>query len=327
MNACRYLTIAFFLIVIASFTHAGDAPKPLRIASGVSGHIHPAICISKKGTIVAIFSQADYRDQRVARSTDGGQTWTKPEPFEPNAKLSIYPGSLTALKDGRIVHAWNTWYGTGKEKSRYVQFCISSDEGKTWGETMSLPKNANAFSVIRHPFVELGPREWVFPLSDHTLTYNPEDVKAIPFADGRKHGLVPIVKTAKGTLVSGAALRSTDAGKSWTKIDPFPKIGNDGWRYEMIALSNGWLVASEIEGPGIGGNLIRFVVSRDDGKSWDFNNALEYYNPGRPIGGRACPRTIEIDTKTLGTIFYDTDANQPGGSGVFFLRTPLTRFK
>ena len=95
----------------------------------------------------------------------------------------------------------------------------------------------------------------------------------------------------------------------------------------MMVHSNGWLFASDIEGPGIGGNLIRFLVSKDDGKTWDLKHGLEYYNPGRPIGGRACPRTIELDAKTLGTVFYDTDAKQAGGAGIFFLRTPLARFK
>jgi hypothetical protein len=138
---------------------------------------------------------------------------------------------------------------------------------------------------------------------------------------------VPIIRTPKGTLVSGSGQRSIDGGKSWQKITPFPKIAEQGRRLDMMSHSNGWLVASEIEGPGFGGDLIRFVVSRDDGKSWDFKNALAYYNPGRPIGGRACPRTIELDAKTLGTVLYDIDAKQPGGAGVFFLRTPLARFK
>jgi hypothetical protein len=66
------------------------------------------------------------------------------------------------------------------------------------------------------------------------------------------------------------------------------------------------------------------VVSRDEGKTWEFEKAVEFYNPGRPIGGRACPRTVQLDRGTIGTVFYDTDAKQPGGSGVFFLRTPIT---
>jgi hypothetical protein len=152
--------------------------------------------------------------------------------------------------------------------------------------------------------------------------YNPATGEETPFGDGTSHGLVPIVRTAGATLVSGRGKRSTDGGKTWHEMKPFPDVFTQGWRHEMIALKNGWLLASQIIGPGVGGERINFIVSRDDGKSWDMDHPVEFYNPGRPIGGRACPRTVEIDEKTLGTIFYDTDATQPGGSGVFFRTMP-----
>lgn len=309
---------------------ADESARPVRIGSGVSGHIHPAACITKKGTIVVIYCQADYRDHRLTRSTDGGKTWSEPVPYAPTAKLSIYPGSLTTLSDGRIVHAWNTWYNDDKQtdpkkrKSRYVQYSISDDEGKTWGETRSLPKNSEP-SIIRHPIIELDSNAWLMALADQTAVYDPKTEKITPFGDGHKHGLVPIVRTIKGTFVSGAGLRSTDGGKTWTKIAGMPNVSEQGWRHEMTTFDNGWLMASEILGPGVGGEKIRFVVSRDDGQTWDTSGAVEYYNPGRPIGGRACPRTVQIDKDTIGTVFYDVDANQSGGSGIFFLRTPLKR--
>src|SRR5437879_4487158 len=97
----------------------------VRIASDVSGHIHPAACVTKSGAVVVVFSQADFRDLRVCRSSDGGRSWTKPTPFPPTKTLKIYPGSLTALADGRILYAWNTWYtATGKMLSRFVQFSL-----------------------------------------------------------------------------------------------------------------------------------------------------------------------------------------------------------
>src|SRR5262245_31732425 len=101
----RFVAIVMTILTFIGRSFAGDAPKPVRIASGVSGHIHPAACVSKKGTVVVIFCQSDYKDHRLTRSTDGGLTWSNPEPFAPTAKLSIYPGSLTTLKDGRLVHA------------------------------------------------------------------------------------------------------------------------------------------------------------------------------------------------------------------------------
>lgn len=299
----------------------------IRIASGVSGHIHPALCITKKGTLIAIYSQSDYKDLKIARSTDGGKTWSKPAPYPHTEKTSFYPGSLTTLSDGRILHAWNVWYTHEKKKSRYVAFSLSDDDGMTWSEPKSLPKNQDMESVVRHPIIELSPKQWLFALTDKTIVYDPTTEQHVLFGDGRTHGLVPIVQTAQGTFVSAAGLRSTDGGKTWAKVSPFPNVADQGWRHEMLALSNGWIVASDIVGPGVGGETISFIVSRDDGATWDVKHPIAYYHPGRPIGGRACPKTVEVDAQTLGTIFYDTDAKQEGGSGVFFLRTQVQRLQ
>ena len=111
---------------------------------------------------------------------------------------------------------------------------------------------------------------------------------------------------------------TTDGGKTWQIIKPFPDVFTQGWRHQMMGLKNGWLLASQIVGPGVGGEVINLIVSRDDGQTWDMEHPVEFYNPGRPIGGRACPRTVEINDETLGTIYYDIDEKQPGGSGVFF---------
>jgi hypothetical protein len=163
------------------------------------------------------------------------------------------------------------------------------------------------------------------PLMDRTVLYNPKTGQESPCGDERTHGLVPIVQTARGTLLSGKGLRSADLGKTWQEVKPFPDVASQGWRHEMVALQNGWVLASQIVGPGFGGEKINFLVSRDDGQSWDMDHPVTFYDPGRAIGGRACPRTVEIDEKTLGTIFYDTDANQPGGAGVFFRTLPTGR--
>jgi len=318
-------TLAILLFATATL-HADDA-NPVRIASGVSGHIHPAICKSKKGTIVIVFSQADFKDLRVTRSTDDGKTWSKPEPLPPTESLSIYPGALTALADGRIVHAWNTWYkdAEAKDKSRYVQYSISGDEGKTWSEAKSLAKNPMTPSILRHPFVELSPTEWLFSLSDRAVILDPTTGKETPFDAGRKHGQVPMVRTPKGTIVAGDGQRTSDMGKTWEKLGKFPKLAENGWRFDLAVLKNGWLIAGEVIGPGTGGDRWHFVVSTDDGATWNFDKPYEFYNPGRPIGGRACPRTISLDDATIGTVYYDVDARQEGGPGVFFLRTPLAK--
>lgn len=320
------LILAGMLLSVLPSAPAATDREHVRIDSGVSGHIHPAACVTKTGTVLVIYSRADMKDLHLSRSTDGGRTWSKPTQFAHTEKLSIYPGSLTTLRDGRIVHVWNVWYMDAKgKKSRFPQYSISSDEGKSWGEPRSLPKNAASESVNRHPIVELGPREWLFSLTDKTVVYDPQTEKVVSLGDGRNHGLVPIVRTPKGTLVSALGARSTDQGKTWEKVTPFPKISENGWRFDLAVLQNGWLITSEVLGPGTGGNSWRFVVSRDDGKSWDFEKTFEFYNPGRPIGGRACPKTVQLDKDTLGTVYYDVDGKQPGGPGVFFVRTPLAK--
>ena len=112
--------------------------------------------------------------------------------------------------------------------------------------------------------------------------------------------------------------RSDDAGKTWQPIANFPNLKEQGWRHEMVCLANGWLLASEILGPGVGGERIRYVLSRHDGATW--GEFFEYYNPGRAIGGRACPRTVELGGGNLGVVFYDVEPKQPGGPSVFFLK-------
>lgn len=312
----------------ASLAPAQQAGEMVRLDTGVSGHIHPSLCITKKGTLIAVYCRAEYKPYRITRSTDGGKTWSEPALFPPTVNTQVYPGSLTTLADGRIVHAWNVWFSTPSNvRSRHVAYSISSDDGLTWSEPVSLDKNKNeaTHSVIRHPLLELSATAWLVPLMDRTIVYNPDTRVSTDFGDGQSHGLVPIVRTPRGTLVSGKGLRSTDGGKTWQAIKPFPDVSSQGWRQEMLALRNGWILASQSVGPGTGGDKIHFIVSRDDGNTWDMEHPVEFYNPGRAIGGRACPRTVQLDEQTLGTVFYDIDAKQTGGSGVFFKKTPISR--
>jgi len=304
-----------------------DLPAPVRIETGVSGHIHPTLGISKQGTLVAVYCKSEYKPYLITRSTDRGQTWSKPALFPHTIQTSVYPGSLTTLADGRLVHAWNVWFSVDeKTKSRYIAYSISRDEGLTWSEPKSLKKNDDPkiHSVIRHPFVELSPTAWLISLADRTVVYNPETEQETVFVQPT-HGLVPFVRTAEGTLISGKGLRSTDGGQTWQDVKPFPDVSSQGWRQQLVALKNGLVMASQIPGPGTGGLRIEWVVSRDDGRTWDLEHPVVFYDPKRQIGGRACPKTVEIDGQTLGTIFYDTDTNQAGGNGVFFRTMPTAR--
>lgn len=327
MNKSLSSALGFLLISGVLGAQDPGLPAPVRIDSGVSGHIHPALAITKKGNLVAVYCKSEYKPYLVTRSLDMGKTWSKPALFPHTVDTQVYPGSLTTLADGRLVHAWNVWFNIDdKKRSRHVAFSISEDDGVTWSKPKNINKNKDEKieSVIRHPIVELSTDKWLLPLMDRTVLYNPATGEESVFGDGKNHGLVPIIKTVKNTLVSGKGLRSTDEGKTWVEIKPFPDVSSQGWRHQMVSLDNGLLIASQIVGPGFGGDVINFIVSKDDGKTWLLDKPVEFYNPGRPVGGRACPRSVMLDDQTLGTIFYDTDAKQSGGSGVFFRTMPLS---
>ncbi len=325
MRQILLASCAWFLF--APLLHAEDvALKPVPIAKVVNGHIHPAACISPRGTIVVSYGRVNHRDLRVTRSTDGGRTWSESVPFAHTVDKSYYPGSLTTLKNGQLVHAWNRWStDTNEKEPRSVLYSRSSDDGLSWSAPQPFPRDSEKSGVIRHPIVELGENDWLFSLTDATHRFNPVTQERRPFGDGRAHGLVPIVRTPRGTFISGQGLRSTDQGMTWQTIQEFPDVHTQGWRHELVCLDNGWLLASQILGPGVGGERIRYVISFDDGLTWA--HTFEYYNPGRPIGGRACPRTVQLDADTIGVVFYDTESADAGGPTLFFLRIPLSQLK
>src|ERR1051325_2484498 len=311
------------------------------------GHIHPSICVTKKGTIVVVHYDENNAKVQISRSIDGGKNWSASVPVPGIKAGGTYPGALTALSDGRVVVTWN-WYPKGKTSPRETQFAVSSDEGKTWSEPRSLPQQGTESNTdrpfVRHGILELSANEWVFPRSNQTVVLNVQTGKTTPFADGRNHGGVPIVRTAKGTLISGAGRRSTDQGKTWQQVKPFPMMA---YHTDMIALTNGLIVAANDGGAdgGMGGRgtCIRLVMSRDDGQSWDFKGGVEIYQTGQPTvkqrtrGGVGNPQLAQLNQDSLGVVFFahqeskDAEsvvvAHGERGVRVLFARVPLRKLE
>lgn len=309
------------------------------LPSNALAHVHPSICVTKKGTVVVVHYDENNTKVLIARSMDGGKTWSESVPVAGIKPGGTYPGALTALDDGRVVVTWN-WYPKGMKDPRFTQFAVSSDDGKTWSEPRSVPvEPGKSQTGVRHALLELSRSQWVFPLAQQTVVFDVETGETTPFADGKNHGMAPIVRTTKGTLISGAGRRSTDQGKTWQQIKSFPKME---YHTDMKALTNGLVVAAEDAGAdgGMGGRgtCIRLLVSHDDGQTWNLKGGVEIYKTGLPPvtkrtrGGVGNPQITQLDQDTLGVVFFShLEANQgcavvaqcEGGVRVLFMRIPV----
>jgi hypothetical protein len=322
--------------------------EAVRVGDVIGGHVHPSLCVAANGDVLVVFNRegGGGKELLISRSSDGGTNWVVPEKIAEITDDSIYPGSLTTLQDGRILLNWSCYRPSVNDRQwREPRFCLSEDNGETWSDTKSYPiSDLTDYTCMRQPVVELSPNRWICPFYDRTVVYDSAGNSIHPFGDGRNHGMVPIVLTGTGTLVSGApqteapvpvgvpgnmvyGLRSTDGGEGWDALDAFPHFGVAG--YDLIVLQNGWLVLTYIVyGIGHDGEYAySMIISKDDGVTWGPAVPIEVFNPGKRIMGRGWPRSAQLDDSTLGTLFYDLDPEVPGGPAVFFVRTPISRLE
>lgn len=337
------LLIVLFLAANPAVADDAVPAAPVRVADVIDGHVHPALCVAQNGDVLAVYNKqgGGGKELLLSRSSDCGRTWSPSQPVAGIADCSIYPGSLTALSDGRIVLHWSCYRSAASKLWRQPQFCTSADHGRTWSPPRDVPlPDLTNYSCLRHPLLELSPHRWALPFYDRTIILDDQTLKIERFGDNRNHGMVPLVKTSRGTMISGApvanstepivlpqnivrGLRSADQGRTWQALHAFPEFGVAG--YDLTVLKNDWIVLTSIVyGVGQDGEwAFQLTVSRDDGRTWETDRAITVYNPGRRIAGRGWPRTVQVDGEILGTLFYDLDAMQPGGPGVFFVRTPI----
>ena len=113
--------------------------EPIRVADVIDGHIHPSLCCTQAGALLAVYDLqgGGGKELLLCRSLNGGVTWTKRTALSAISDCSIYPGSLTVLRDGRILLNWCCYRDTETKMWREPHFSISVDEGETWSDPRS----------------------------------------------------------------------------------------------------------------------------------------------------------------------------------------------
>ena len=313
-----------------------DDLKPVPIlAAKIGGHIHPSICRTKDGTLVAVFRNAGV--MAVSRSSDGGATWSKLEPIATTAKrpeairevkvFEVYPGTADVLPDDRIVVTWN-YIADDKKADGYYErallYTLSADKGATWTEqTLVPPVDGHHLGAVRHNVLPMADGRWLLPLRvGPPRLYDPKtgalEVFPVAEAGAKQRAFKQIVRTPKGTLLAmgPVLLRSTDEGKSWTTIEKFPAepIGDTEEGRYLAVTTDGRVVVTWGEGDKNMG--IRYNLSADDGLTWTDTVTLLPEVPAR--ARYYSPRSVQVDAENIGTVFMN-------GDGVHFVKVPLAR--
>jgi Neuraminidase (sialidase) len=165
----------------------------------------------------------------VLRSTDGGETWSKPIPTVVNS-----PHGPIQLKDGRLLYAGKQLW-TGDKK---IGVAESKDDGLTWQWLAEIPTRPGDSAVRGY-----------------------HELHAIEAADGtliaqiRNHN-----EASKGETLQS---ESKDGGKTWSEPH---SIGVWGLPSHLLRLRDGRLVMTYGHRRKPFGNQAR--ISTDNGKTW-----------------------------------------------------------
>jgi hypothetical protein len=303
-----WMALAAAVCLVAGKAVAEEALEISHVADGAGdGHVHPAACVTKSGAVLVAHFAEKAGHIFLARSTDGGRTWSDAGEVADIGGGQPYPGALTTLSDGRVLLTWNYWVDPKniKTSGRRPWFATSTDEGRAWSAPHKLPLDDAPDAYVRHPILEMSPREWIFPMGDRVIRYDLVADAVTPF-DDQKLANGPLVRTKSGAFLHATGQRSTDGGKTWTTIKPFAPAAS--YHNDMQVLDNGWIVTAFLPE----NRTVRLLVSFDDGLTWSFRHPWVIYDPGHRIG-RACPQIVQLDKEHMGIVFWDAfwDEDKP----------------
>ena len=272
------LCIAAAMLSLAYFTFRGQAESSLdplpaeRVVVARSGYF-PKMVIRQNGELLCTFKTGSPHASKtgrasLARSTDGGRTWSKPVTVLdfPNADDSL--DAVGELPDGTLIFAAvsYTWKGEKLTNDADSEFradtyvLFSKDDGHKWSQ----PAKVNI-----KPFTWAYPYGRIVRLADGTLLLScfggyvpkgPEDSRA---------GLAEMIKKGQHALKPESErgdfsflVRSRDGGKTWGDPSVIARYHNE---VTLLPLKNGGLMAAIRSDEGA---HLSVTFSTDKGHSW-----------------------------------------------------------
>lgn len=220
-------------LIVTTFTSLAYEPL-LAKATSAEGQLAAGWTTEKKARWEAIQAResAEERQQDLGewslRSTNGGRTWSSPQPCPVSS-----PHGPIVLSDGTLFYAGkDLWHGEQK-----VGVCTSSDDGQTWKWLADIPAREG----------------------DDYRQYH--ELHAVEATNGRL--IVHIRNHNKTSHHETLQCESTDGGQTWSQPH---SIGVWGFPSHLLKLRDGRLLMSYGHRRAPLGNQAR--LSSDHGQTW-----------------------------------------------------------
>jgi len=277
-------------------------------------------------------------DQMLARSLDGGETWTIEQPpsleLPAEIKYQSYPGGKgPALTDspGNINFTHKDFAFTARMTGNpgVSRFYYSHDRGKSWSGPYKLPDFGHKGTAARTDYIVNGKHDMFLFTTLGKSNGREGRVACTRTRDGGKtwtlegligpepgddqYAIMPAsLRLGPKTLYTAIrqrgfieAYRSTDDGKTWTaegKIAPEIGAGNPP---SLLKLRDGRLaLIYGYRRPPFG---IRARISKDQGKSWSDEIVLRTDGGTTDLG---YPRSAERPDGKIVSVYYYNTANE-----------------
>ena len=216
------------------------------------------------------------REPRVARSDDGGRTWTDSELApRPTRYCGQGDGSrIVQLASGTVIcFCGNAWNDAARQAGYEGDVLLrSQDDGRTWGDWTVLPPGACESNLLELPSGELlcatrFQREYLHP-----------DLFDAPAGQGGGHATWPapsLNRVGPGRYKNEAIMFSANGGYDWTT--PFLVTRLHMVSADAVGLPDGRVVLTYDHKDAVGGP--RALVSPDGGRTWDPEPYILAYHP------------------------------------------------